>query len=151
MLYLFLRILIFDFFAAIFIAKLEIEIEGEHGWAENLPTRRIKNKLTKLLWGDQPYTGYHLWLFLSVLLFLHLPFFAFPYTWSPQMEAFLFGNYAMTLIAEDIFWFMMNPHYGLKKFNKHSARWHSEWINGIPMLYVKLGIFAVISLTISFF
>jgi hypothetical protein len=31
-------------------ALLEIQIEGRHGWAENLPTWRIDNRWTRRLW-----------------------------------------------------------------------------------------------------
>lgn len=58
-----LRMLIFDLIVAFTLAKLEIQIEGKHGWAENLPTWRIKNKWTKIFWGNQAYTGYHFLVF----------------------------------------------------------------------------------------
>ena len=48
-----LKLFIFSIVMAYIMAKLEIEIEGQHGWAAKLPTWRIKNKFTKLFWGDQ--------------------------------------------------------------------------------------------------
>ncbi|MBD3308853.1 hypothetical protein GF339_20775, partial [candidate division KSB3 bacterium] len=40
-----------------FFAKVEIHIEGEAGWAANLPTWRIERHwLLDLLWGGRPMT-----------------------------------------------------------------------------------------------
>ncbi|MCU0605802.1 MAG: hypothetical protein MUC33_24470 [Desulfobacterales bacterium] len=36
--------------AAWLFALLEIQIEGRHGWAQNLPTWRIENKWTRTLY-----------------------------------------------------------------------------------------------------
>ncbi len=77
-LYLNIRLFIFNFFIAIALAKLEIEIEGKYGWAEKLPTWRLKNKWTKLFWGEQPYTGYHFWLLIVLLLFYIFPMLLIP-------------------------------------------------------------------------
>ena len=38
--------LAFVLLIAYFMAKLEINIEGKHGWAENLPTWRKKSKMS---------------------------------------------------------------------------------------------------------
>ena len=70
-----LNLLFFTGILAFLVAKLEINIEGKYGWAEKLPTRKIKNKITDLLLGGAPLTGYHFWLFLTILFSLHLPFF----------------------------------------------------------------------------
>lgn len=146
---LFFRILIFDFLAAFCVAKLEINIEGKHGWAGKLPSGKINNILTRILLGKQHYTWYHLWFFLSTLLLLHLPFFISPKLWSPTIETFLLGNYAIAVILEDLFWFIFNPHFGLKGLNKTHAHWHAQWIGRIPLLYIKLGLFAFLMFSLS--
>jgi hypothetical protein len=134
------RIFIFDMLAAFAIAKLEIQIEGKYGWAEKLPTWRIHNKWTQLLWGKQPYTGYHFWLLWSVLLFLHLPFFALPSFWSFTNEAVLLANFFLAVLLEDFFWFWLNPDFGLGKFNPTHAPWHTDWKFRMPLLYLKLAV-----------
>ena len=55
-----------------FFAKVEIHIEGRHGWAAQLPTWRIeKHWLLDVFWGGRPLTGYHAWVFPFILLFSH--------------------------------------------------------------------------------
>ena len=61
------------FFAIAFVlAQLEIQIEGAHGWAEKLPTWRWQTPAV-LRWAGKPITGYHVFLLLFILLFMHLP------------------------------------------------------------------------------
>src|SRR5438132_1156416 len=131
---LFLRLLIFDCLAAFAVAKLEIQIEGRFGWAERLPTNRINNRLVQLILaaGQRPFTYYHLWLFLTILTFIHLPFFVFPNFWSVSNELFLLGNYMLAIGLEDFFWFIANPNFGIKKLTKQYAPWH-RWIGPIPI------------------
>lgn len=145
-----IRLFIFDLLIAFAVAKLEINIEGKNGWAENLPTWKIQNKLTKLLWGEKPYTGYHLWFNLTMLLCLHFPFFVFP-NWSLSLEFLLIGIFLIATILEDIFWFAFNPYYGLKKFTKTHAHWHDKWLGPIPYFYIRLLIPAILFILASFY
>lgn len=145
-----IRLFIFDLLIAFAVAKLEINIEGKNGWAENLPTWRLQNKWTKLLWGEKPYTGYHFWLNFTMLLCLHFPFFVFP-LWNLSLELQLLGMFLVAVILEDIFWFTLNPHYGLSKFNKTHAHWHDSWIGPIPTLYFKVLIPALALIAASFY
>jgi hypothetical protein len=49
---------------AYLFARVEVEIEGEAGWAANLPTWRIEEHLLlDIFWGGRALTGYHLWMF----------------------------------------------------------------------------------------
>lgn len=69
---------IYIFILAVFLAILEIQIEGPHGWAKNLPTWRPKSKglilrLYQKLMSDREATGYHMVMFTFVLLMFHLP------------------------------------------------------------------------------
>lgn len=148
--YMLIRLSIFVFFIAYVMAKLEINIEGKNGWAEGLPTWRVKNWLTKIFWGKQPYTGYHFWIGWSMLLFLHLPFIVFG-VWSFNLEALIIGVFLLGVILEDIFWFVFNPYYGLKKFNKTDAHWHDRWVGPVPSLYVKLFIPGISLIILSFY
>ena len=55
-------------------ALLEIQIEGENGWASKLPTWKLKNPFQKII--NWPYiTGYHIYLNLLFITVLQLPFF----------------------------------------------------------------------------
>ena len=55
-----LLFVLFILIAAFVFAKLEIEVEGPHGWAEKLPTWRIEHHfLLDWLFGGRPLTSYH--------------------------------------------------------------------------------------------
>ncbi len=128
--------LIFALILAFLMAKLEIEIEGEHAWGANLPTKKYKNRLTKLVWGEVYITGYHLWLSGLILTFLQLPF-VVGVPWSLYLELQLLAILFLATILEDFFWFLLNPKFGIKKFNKKDATWHNPWFLGMPLWYVK--------------
>src|SRR3989440_12286548 len=110
----------FLFFAAIAVlafafAKVEIEIEGGNGWAAKLPTWRIQNRLTDLLYGGRPLTGYHLYIQLFVLAFAHLGF-ALGAPFSLRAELILASFVIWFWILEDFLWFVLNPPFGISKF-----------------------------------
>ena len=144
-----LNILIFGILIAFVIAKLEINIEGKNGWAENLPTWRRKNFLTKMIWGELPITGYHLWFLAMIEIFLHFPFVTGA-TWSIGLELQIQAMFLLATVIEDFFWFVLNPEFGFKKFNKFHARWHEGWVGPVPYFYLRLlslsGLFLAISL-----
>ena len=60
------------FLIAFFLAHLEIQIEGPHGWAETLPTWRWDGPGGRR-WFEKPVTGYHVCLVTLILLCVHLP------------------------------------------------------------------------------
>src|SRR3954471_15263898 len=99
--------------AAFLFAKVEVHIEGPNGWAANLPTWKIQNKLTDLLYGGRPLTGYHLYMLLFVLTFVHVAF-AVGLPWSLKAEALVWSFMILFWIVEDFLWFVINPHFGLK-------------------------------------
>jgi hypothetical protein len=122
---------------SLFVAKAEINIEGKNGWAKNLPTWRKKNILTKMFLGDYPLTGYHLWMFSSFLLLFHFPF-ILNLNWNISLELKILALFLFFMLLEDFFWFLLNPHFGLKKFSKKYVVWHGEWIGFVPESYLKL-------------
>jgi hypothetical protein len=127
--------LVFVAVAALIFAKLEIEIEGPHGWAEKLPTWRIEHHfLLDWLFGGRPLTGYHVWTFVFVLFSFHLPFF-WTGTWSIREELHVAGGYLLFWLLEDVSWFILNPHFGWKKFTKEKVWWHKRWAFGVPVDY----------------
>jgi len=138
-------IILFVLISAFIIAKLEIQIEGKDGGAKNLPTWRIKNNWTRLILGNHPFTGYHFWAFLALFTFLHLPFFI-GISWNLKLEITILTMLLLITLAEDFLWFILNPNYGIKRFNSRHVSWH-RWIGPVPMPYFVL-ILGIISLQI---
>lgn len=142
--------LVFFFIAllviACLIAFLEIQIEGPHGWAAELPTWRIQTATTNKIIGGRPLTGYHLFLILTVLAFIHLPLFFVDWSW--EIEAQLFGFFIVLMTVEDFLWFVFNPAWGINNFKKSERLWwHPHWVLGLPSFYwisLPLGILAII-------
>src|SRR3990167_11242506 len=98
-----IRLLLVMSILALITAKLEINIEGKYGWAEKLPTWRIKNNLTDLLLDGKPFTGYHLWLFSLVLFLLHVPFLVY-IPWGLRTETQILGGFCLFMVLEDYLW-----------------------------------------------
>ena len=133
------------FLLGLFFANFEIQIEGGNGWAANLPTWRIeKHILLDLFWGGKSLTGYHFWAFTFMLLAFHLPL-VMVCRWSPRLEARVLGSVCVFWIVEDFLWFVLNPAFGLAKFNAASVPWHRHWFLGMPTDYaVFLGVGTVL-------
>lgn len=132
--------LLFAFFliaTSIAIAAFEVQIEGKNGWASALPTKRF-NKIP--LGDNKVLTGYHLSFWILALLLTHT---AFLFTqWSLSKELFLLSFGAGVLSLEDFLWFVINPHYGIKKYNKENVTWHKGWTFGIANVNI---FFALVS------
>ena len=123
------------FFAALLasaacFALIEIQVEGASGWAEKLPTWRWENSWLKRLFPGRPLTGYHLWVLVFIFLMAHLPFaFGLPWSWQNQWKALAF--IAFFWVFEDFFWFVLNPHFGVRRFRRRYIAWHAPtwwWI-----------------------
>lgn len=127
-------------------AKLEIHIEGGRGWAADLPTWRVeKHFLLDLLYGGRPLTGYHIWCFAFVFFLFHMPFF-WTGTWSISQELNVIGSYCLFWVVEDFLWFVLNPHFGLRKFTKEHAWWHKRWLARVPVEYWAFGLLGILLL-----
>ncbi len=130
---------IFIFFLAIILALLEIEIEGPDGWAKNLPTWRPNKdkwytKLYASLFSNKELTGYHLTVFIFVLLIFHIPFvYGIPLTWDTWLRNMTL--YMAFIILWDFLWFVINPAFTLKRFHKKEVTWHKEWFGFMPVDY----------------
>jgi hypothetical protein len=117
--------------AALLFALLEIQIEGSAGWASALPTWRVENRWTRLLFGQRALTGYHLYVHLFILVVVHLPYALAlaPPSWAA--EARILAFLALFWVLEDFLWFVLNPAYGLRRFTPEHAWWHAPgwwWI-----------------------
>jgi len=124
---------------AFIIAKLEIQIEGKNGWATNLPTWRNDVKIAGIKMFT--ITGYHLYLVLFIAIALHFPFLFMP--WTIKNELFILAFYFLCNPLEDFLWYVLNPAYGIKKFNAEHAPWFTSWFIGLPIgywIYLPLGI-----------
>lgn len=130
---------VYIFLMAMVLALLEIQIEGRHGWAENLPTWRppahhwLARLYAKLLAG-KVVTGYHLAMFAFVFLVFHLPYvFGLPLTLERELKTVSF--YFMFVVLWDFLWFVLNPHYPLKRFKREHIWWHKRWLGVAPIDY----------------
>jgi hypothetical protein len=123
------------FLLGFFFAKLEIAIEGDAGWAENLPTWRIEGHwLLDIFWGGREMTGYHAWAFSIIALFFHFPLvFSGDYSWQAEIRAL--ASIMLFWVSEDFLWFVLNPAFGFKRFEKTHASWHKNWVAGAPIEY----------------
>jgi hypothetical protein len=133
------------FFAIAFaLAHLEIQIEGQHGWAERLPTWRWQSEAV-LRWAGKPVTGYHVCLQLFLLLVIHLPLM---YTgFSLEREAELISLFFLLAVFWDFLWFVCNPHFGLSRFGEGQVWWFKSWFMGLPTpYYAGLGLSVLVYL-----
>src|SRR5262249_31704041 len=129
-------------------ARVEIEIEGPNGWAENLPTWRLRNKWTRLCFGDRPITGYHVWAILFVTLLSHLPLAMDWPRWSWHRELQVLAFVILFFVVEDFLWFVLNPAYGVRRFRREHIWWHRDtWWWVMPRdywLFSTLGVAAYV-------
>ncbi len=117
---------------AIVMALLEIQIEGEHGWAGELPTWRIRQGLWPKILGHEV-TGYHTYLNLWIMLFLHLPILFAGWSWS--FELLIIGTYSILFVIEDFLWFVFNPAVGWKRYYQFAKKWHGHFWGPLPAFY----------------
>ena len=105
---------------------IEIEIEGNNGWAAKLPTPVIFRL------GGKGMTLYHL--YMTLLIFVVM---AFQTGLVLNISSFLstFAYFLQFLFIEDTLWFILNPFYTINKYTKKDIWWHSTqpWILGIPL------------------
>lgn len=116
--------------AAVF-ALLEIQIEGDAGWAAKLPTWRVDSPWARRLLGGRPLTGYHFYCQLFLLLTVHVPYGLGLVTPSLPHEARILSFLILFWILEDFLWFVFNPRYGAAGFTREKATWHAAawwWI-----------------------
>jgi len=129
--------------AMIACAFWEAYIEGPEGWAAHQVGWKIK-------FGSFTYTAYHFWLYwVMIPLLLALPLVADG--WDAHLFWVLVFAYTIGATIEDFMWFVVNPVYPLKKFNRHKTAWHS-WVKivkvDIPTSYI---IRAIVSIVIYWF
>jgi hypothetical protein len=134
--------LVFMVFLAGILALWEIQIEGKNGWAANLPAWRVTKGWVLKLTGGRPLTGYHVFMTIFIICIIHLPLFFVAWSW--RLESLLLGFYIGMVLLEDLFWFILNPHYGIKSFRRGKVWWHRSWWGPLPSFYWILLIILVI-------
>jgi hypothetical protein len=66
--------------------------------------------------------------------------------WSVSRELEALACFFLLSVCWDWWWFVLNPHFGLKRFRRGEIWWHAKWIgNRVPVDYV-FGIGLVIAL-----
>ena len=121
---------------SLLFALLEIQIEGKHGWAEKLPTWRIENRLTQIVYNKRPLTGYHLYLQIFLLVFVHMPFAMSLVQWSIEGEFRVLAFMILFWVTEDFLWFVCNPSFGIRRFKPEHIWWHrGAWWGIMPRDY----------------
>jgi hypothetical protein len=127
---------LFLFGYALLFAAVEIEIEGQHGWAERLPTWfRVTPwyaRLYGLLMRGKPLTGYHAVMFVLPAWSFHLGFVSgVPWSWAA--EATTLAAYMIWVVVWDVLWFLLNPRFGWRRFRRAEVWWHSgPWLARLP-------------------
>lgn len=143
-------LIIFLTIISILYANVEIEIEGEHGWAQDLPTWTYGPEwMTKILNGKS-ITGYHtFFLVLFLPAMFHFPLFFTQ--WTVSKELVIIGAFFFFVVVEDLMWFVFNPKYGLKRFNSKNKNiwWHRNWFGPLPDLYIEGMLIALILFSIG--
>lgn len=123
---------------ALALAFLEVQIEGEHGWAAKLPCWRPAGKWYARLYGKvmggKEMTGYHVAVFLFALLMFHLSY-VWGVPWSTAAEFQTLSVFFLFVVVWDFLWFVINPHYGIRKFHPACVTWHKIWLGPVPADY----------------
>lgn len=115
------------------LAEVEIQIEGEAGWAANLPTWRTTNPAITWIFGGKPVTGYHVFMNLFLLLIYHFPLlFGHP---TLEKEAKILWTWATAAVVWDFMWFALNPEYGITRYSARNVWWFKTWALGVPVDY----------------
>jgi len=135
---------------AVLMAALEVEIEGPFGWAERLPTwyrcRGAAARIYGMFMGGRPLTGYHCWVFLLSLYFVHAGLLR-PPRWTLIDEVTALSRYFVLAVQWDFLWFVLNPVFGWKGFRRERIWWHcGRWWGRFPRDYY-LAVFIAVSLS----
>jgi hypothetical protein len=148
-----MHLIIFIFFVlwlSYCLAMLEIQIEGAHGWAEQLPVWRLSmdNWFSKILFSDRPLTGYHVWMVSFLVSMLHLIYvFVLP-SWNIELQIIAF--FCFFSVSEDFLWFVLNPAFGIRNFRPDKIWWHAKsWWIFAPRDYYLLVSIGVITYLLS--
>ena len=95
--------------------------------------------------GHRPLTGYHVFAFAIPLLILHLPF-TMGVDWTLAGELTTLATYFVLAVVWDYLWFVLNPAYTVRRFERGRVWWFSvPWIWRFPLDYY-LGVLLSVAL-----
>ena len=138
-----LIIFLYVFLIFFVMALLEKTIEGPNAWARK--SYGWKYKIAKRI----TLTEYHLYFWVFLILLFLLPFVVFDF--NLRMFGIVLSAFSIGFVFEDFFYFIVNPYFGIKKFNSKNANWYPWFKLGrfeIPINYL-IGI--VVALLSYFF
>lgn len=116
------------------LALLEVQIEGPHGWAVKLPTWRFDRPWLRKLTNGKPITGYHVYLNMVILAFMHHAVLTAGFSWRLELQ--IISQYLLVAVYWDFLWFLINPHFGIRRFKQANIWWHRKWTLGMPNDYI---------------
>lgn len=130
--------ILYLYLLALTLAFLEVQIEGAEGWAAKLPCWRPAGRwyarvFTRVT-GGKEMTGYHVGVFLFAFLMFHLPY-VWGLPWSGGAEFGTLSAFFLFVVVWDFLWFVINPHYGIRKFYPGCVTWHKIWLGPAPVDY----------------
>src|SRR5208282_4416302 len=134
------------FWVGWFLAQLEIQIEGSHGWAETLPCWRLQQPWILRLTNGKPVTGYHFYMAALLISLFHLPLCFVPF--SRVVEAKILSLYFIINIAWDFQWFVWNPAWGVRRFFTDRIWWFPRKVLGFPAEYYAGIVSSLLSMTL---
>lgn len=115
------------------LGRVEIHIEGAHGWAVNLPTWRWGPKWWLNATNGKEVTGYHVWITLFLIGMFHLPLVFSGF--SMALWAKCASSYALITAAWDLQWFVWNPAWGFNALRTRNVPWFQRKVLGLPVDY----------------
>jgi hypothetical protein len=124
---------IYLFIIATILAYFEVQVEGPNGWAGLLPTWKTIDPRITWIFGGRPVTGYHVSLNILLMSFFHWPLLF--NKWSIVFEAKTLSVFALLATIWDFLWFVINPNFGLSRYNSDNIWWFTHWFLGIPVDY----------------
>ena len=108
---------IFVFVISIIYSLIEIEMEGEYGWCEKLPTAK------KVI---SSFTFYHLLMMVLIITLFYQQF--------HKKDIWLIIFYITSFFfIEDFLWFILNPYFTYDKYSKENIPWHKHWVGAQPI------------------
>lgn len=128
-----LSMAVYLFIIAVLLAYFEVQIEGPNGWAGILPTWRVTDPSITWIFGGRPVTGYHVSLNLLLLSFFHWPLLF--RKWDIIFEARTLSAFTLLATVWDFLWFVINPNFGLSKYDSNHIWWFRHWFAGFPVDY----------------
>ena len=99
-----------------------------------------------MVMGHRPLTGYHVYVFIMPVVVLNLPF-VYGVDWSLAGELRVFATYFALAVVWDYIWFVLNPAYTVRRFERGNVWWFEQpWIWRFPLdYYLGIGLSIVLA------